>query len=162
MPAALYNHCQVHMSTSVYVMGGMGSSSYSSSVFFLQDLMWREVSPMLAPRQVPAFIAPDMKIYAIGGADRFVLSKDEIYDPLSDRWQQGPALPVTLYEAQVIEHQDNIYVVGEYVTYNSQPNTKVFTLSGGEGQVVAGVFVQGGERRVFPAPVLSRAVLFCH
>ena len=45
-----------------------------------------------------------------------------------------------------------------------QPNTQVFTLSGGAGgewQVVPGVAVEEPDRRVFPAPVLNREVLFC-
>ena len=123
--------------------------------------MWKEVSPMLTPRDRHACIAYDGKIYAIAGrSGGTYLSTVEIYDPLSNSWQQGPALPVTLRYAQVINHQDKLYVLGGKVTL-SQPNTQVFTLSGGEWQVVAGVSVVGGSRSVFPAPVLNSEVLFC-
>ena len=96
MPAALKDHCQVQMGTSVYVMGGYGPTYDSSSVFMLQDLMWREVSPMLASRYWHSCIAYGGRIYAIGGFADYALSTVEIYDPLSDSWQQGPELPVSL------------------------------------------------------------------
>jgi N-acetylneuraminic acid mutarotase len=160
MPAALDKHCQVQMGTSVYVMGGRGSSGASSSVFMLEGLVWREVSPMLTPRYDLTCIAYGGKIYANGGYGGGSLSTVEIYDPVSNSWQQGPELPVTLYDAQVINHQDIIYVLGGWVT-EGLANTQVFTLSGGEWQVVPGVTVQGGTRSVFPAPVLNSEVLFC-
>jgi hypothetical protein len=161
MPAALAEHCQVQLGNSIYVMGGIGLSGRSSSVFVLEGLMWREVSPLRIPSGAHACIAYGGKIYAIGGWDGSArLSTVEIYDPLSDIWQQGPELPVTLSDAQLINYQDNIYVVGGKVTF-AQPNTQVFTLSAGEWQVVPGVTVEGGIRSVFPAPVLNSEVLFC-
>jgi serine/threonine-protein kinase PknK len=161
MPAALFGHCQVQMGSSVYVIGGTLWNGRSSSVFVLQDLMWREVSPLPAPRYEQACIAYGGKIYAIGGMDEVgsTLSTVEIYDPLSDSWQQGPALPVVLRFAQVFNHQDIIYVLGGR-TAGSFRNSQVFTLSGGEWQELPGVRVQD-ERTVYPAPVLDRDVLFC-
>ena len=150
MPAELYDHCQVQMRTSVYVIGGYGPNVDSSSVFVLQDLVWKEVSPLLTPRGQHACIAYGGKIYAIGGVG---VSTVEIYDPLTDSWQ-------ALYMAQVINHQDNLYVLGG-VLGSGQYNTEVFTMSGGEWQVVPGVTVEDPLRRVFPAPVLGREVLFC-
>ena len=150
MPAALEDHCQLQMGTSVYVIGGYGPTYDSSSVFMLQDLMWREVSPMLASRYWHSCIAYGGKIYAIGGVG---VSTVEIYDPLTDSWQ-------ALYMAQVINHQDNLYVLGG-VLGSGQYNTEVFTMSGGEWQVVPGVTVEDPLRRVFLAPVLGREVLFC-
>eukprot|EP00091_Calanus_sinicus_P011320 TRINITY_DN25666_c0_g1_i1.p1 TRINITY_DN25666_c0_g1~~TRINITY_DN25666_c0_g1_i1.p1 ORF type:complete len:122 (+),score=15.26 TRINITY_DN25666_c0_g1_i1:105-470(+) len=113
MPATLYRHCQVQMGTSVYVMGGYGSSGWSASVFVLEDSVWREASPMVTPRSFHACTAHEGKIYAIGGNDgSSILSSVEIYDPLTDSWDRGPELPLTLFNAQVINHQGNIYVLG--------------------------------------------------
>jgi N-acetylneuraminic acid mutarotase len=161
MPGANYDHCQVQMGTSVYVIGGW-EEYRSSSVFVLEDLVWRKVSPMLSTRSDHACIAYGGKIYAIGGQDEngALLSTVEMYDPLSDSWQQGPALPVGLRQAQVINHQDIIYLVGGR-TDGSQRNAQVFTMSGGEWQLLTGVTGPIGDRKVFPALVLGMDVLMC-
>ena len=64
MPDTLVQHCQVQMGTSVYVVGGSGASGGSSSVFVLEGSLWREVSPMLTPREDLTCIAYHGKIYA--------------------------------------------------------------------------------------------------
>ena len=88
------------------------------------------------------------------------LSTVEINDPLSDSWKLGSELPVTLSSAQVINHQDNLYVLGGWLP-DFQPNNMVFTLIGGEWQVLTGVTVEVGGRSGFPPPILNRTVLFC-
>ena len=167
MPGALRDHCQVNMGSSVYVLGGTAGSSGASSLVFVLELgVWRAISSMRDPRSSLACIAHDGSIYAIGGYDPNAwpayLSTVEVYNPGSDTWQPGPVLPSPLANAQVINHQGIIYLIGGASDVN---NNKVFTLSEGMWQVLTeggmDLVVEAFPRKIYPAPVLSADILFC-
>ena len=160
MPNALRFHCQVFFGTRVFIIGGFGTSGSTSSTLVLEDGEWREDrSPMQTARSHHSCIPFARKIYSIGGlgVDN-VLDSVEIYDPDTDLWEAGPALPNPVYEAQAVSYQNTLYLLGGVA------NAQVFTLSadpGAQWEILEGVMVSEEIRKVFPAPLLTSEMLFC-
>ena len=98
----------------------------------------------------------DLQYWRIGVDN--VLDSVEIYDPDTDLWEAGPALPNPVYEAQAVSYQNTLYLLGGVA------NAQVFTLSadpGAQWEILEGVMVSEEIRQVFPAPLLTSEMLFC-
>ena len=166
LPFGLMFHCQVLFETRVFILGGLGSGGLDSSATLeLADYVWLTVSPMHTARSQHSCIDFERKIYSIGGVNSNggvgssgPLSSVEVYDPDRNVWEPGPYLPRGVYQAQVINYHNTVYLVGW------QDNTQVFTLSadpGAEWQVLDGVLVSEETRNIFPAPLLTSEMLPC-
>lgn len=88
----------------IYVFGGLtggfGEEPASGAAWaFDPDAgAWRELSPMLTPRDsAQVALANDGRLYVIGGAaGGEAVSTVEVYDPASDSWDTAPPAPVLL------------------------------------------------------------------
>jgi hypothetical protein len=66
-----------------------------------------------------------------GGASPLV----DVYDPATDRWEAGPALPLGLHHAGMAALGDRVYVAGGYTNGPGQdwvPQSRVLSLGAGE------------------------------
>jgi N-acetylneuraminic acid mutarotase len=59
----------------------------------------------------------DGKVYAVGGltVDEVALNTLEIYDPATDQWSRGPALPMPRHHAGVAAVDGKLYVLGGFM-----------------------------------------------
>jgi N-acetylneuraminic acid mutarotase len=82
---------------------------------------WTPRAAMPTPRQAAgAALGADGRIYVIGGAKSFSdpapLSIVEIYDPVSDRWSEGPSMRYGRRSHQVVvSPEGRIYAIGGFV-----------------------------------------------
>ena len=87
-------------------------------VLDLDDQTWSVLAPMPGgPRAGLAVTACRNRIWAIGGntmlfGDQRIVDRVEVYDPASDRWEPGPALPLCIQGPTVATHNDLIYLTG--------------------------------------------------
>jgi N-acetylneuraminic acid mutarotase len=74
---------------------------------------WRELSDMLTPRYDHAAVVLNNQIYVMGGfnAASTALSSMEIYDPVSDTWSTGTAMPSALSGHIAKVYHGKIYVI---------------------------------------------------
>lgn len=82
---------------------------------FTQDgFEWEEVAPMSNPRWGHAAVTFEDRIYVFGGVSlrRRILDSVEIYDPVENSWEAGPALPLPLYYHAATVVGDYIYIIG--------------------------------------------------
>ena len=84
---------------------------------------WTNAAPMPAPRNQFSTVTLNGKIYAIGGQlhhDSMQLdqARVDIYDPQTDSWHNGPALPKGHSHAEggTFVHDGKIYLVGGHTT----------------------------------------------
>jgi N-acetylneuraminic acid mutarotase len=82
---------------------------------------WSERAALPTPRQaMGAALGADGRIYVVGGAKSYAspasLSVVEIYDPMTDRWSEGPPLRYRRRSHQVVVTPDGrIYAIGGFV-----------------------------------------------
>ncbi len=71
---------------------------------------WEEMAPLITARSDHSAVVLNGKIYVLGGWDGDnSLATMEIYDPVTNQWSSGPAMPsATTSEAQTID--DKIYI----------------------------------------------------
>ena len=84
---------------------------------------WQGAAPMPVPRNQFSCVAFDGKIYAIGGQlhhDSMQLdqARVDIYDPVTDSWSSGPALPKghSHAEGATFVHNGRIFMAGGHTT----------------------------------------------
>ncbi len=87
------------------------------------DAAWKNAAPMPVPRNQFSTVTLAGEIYAIGGQlhhDSMQLdqSRVDIYDPKSDSWRSGPALPKghSHAEGATFVHDGRIYMLGGHTT----------------------------------------------
>jgi len=75
--------------------------------------VWSTGASMSTARADLAAAVVDGRIYAFGGRQgRGVVASVEIYDPLSDSWSFGAALPTPRWGAEAVVKGQDIYVIG--------------------------------------------------
>tara|TARA_E500000331_G_C17244047_1_gene708366 strand:+ start:598 stop:1590 length:993 start_codon:yes stop_codon:yes gene_type:complete len=109
---------------------------------------WRDAAPFPLPRNQHASVVLDDKIYVVGGQlhhDSVQIDQDrvDIYDPVSDTWEQGPSLPYghSHSEGATFVYEGRIYMVAGHTTPeggNKGFCQNILTLeAGGEWEVTA-------------------------
>jgi hypothetical protein len=75
--------------------------------------------------------ALDGELWVVGGLadDGAVVTRVQVYDPATDTWREGPALPAPLHHAAVVATTDTLMVVGGYRTLAFDPVADVWVLS---------------------------------
>jgi N-acetylneuraminic acid mutarotase len=87
---------------------------------------WSERAALPTPRQaMGAALGADGRIYVVGGAKSYAspasLSVVEIYDPMTDRWSEGPPLRYRRRSHQVVVTPDGrIYAIGGFVALDKR------------------------------------------
>ena len=84
---------------------------------------WFHAAPMPVPRNQFSTVVFDNKIYAIGGqfhhdSEQLDQPRTDIYDPQTDSWSSGPALPKghSHAEGATFVHDGKIYMIGGHTT----------------------------------------------
>merc|ERR1711892_1186463 len=160
LPQPVYGHCQVEMDGAAYSIGGVDDDNdLLNSVYKLEQgsAEWAAASSLNTARYEHSCAVLDSRIYVMGGY--YDLNTVEVYDPASDTWTYGPALPTDVsYLAQAIAYGGTVYVIG------GLDNTNVYSYTPGPGaewETLPGVSVSYYGRPVFPAPVVTTDTLFC-
>jgi len=105
----------------IYVAGGILSAAPGYTDLFeaydAQADRWTALAPLPEGRHHIALAAAGGKIYGIGGfsgaiPDWRAHASVFVYDPQTDRWSGGPALPQARAEGVVAAVGDNIYFIG--------------------------------------------------
>jgi hypothetical protein len=85
------------------------------------------------PRTEVASAVLDGRIVVVGGltADGGASDRVDVFDPASNRWEQGPALPLGLHHSGMAALGDRVYVAGGYTNRPGQDwvaQSRVFSL----------------------------------
>jgi hypothetical protein len=74
---------------------------------------WDEMAPLAGPRKQHAAVVLGGKIWVLGGFDdeNTALTSVEIYDPVTNQWSAGPAMPKALGNAAAVTIGTRIYVL---------------------------------------------------
>ena len=161
LPFAVYQHCQVEVKDSVFVLGGRDKDwTFIKSVQILKDRVWSLGAAMSTARYQHTCIEFKDLIYVVGGKteDSSGLLTVDIYDPQTDTWNTGPSLTEPVVDGQLVYYHNQLYLLG------GTENTKVFTLSAdpdAKWEAVSGVSIEAEERKFFPAPVVTIDMLYC-
>jgi N-acetylneuraminic acid mutarotase len=78
------------------------------------DGAWEERAPLLGgPRQEVAVVAAADRVWVLGGlVGTETLARVEAYDPMSDRWEPRPDLPIAMHHPNAVAVGDRIVVAG--------------------------------------------------
>ena len=84
---------------------------------------WTDVAPLPVPRNQFSTVVLNEQIYVIGGqlnhdSQQLDQSRVDVYDPATDRWSEGPALPYghSHSEGATFVDAGRIYIVGGHAT----------------------------------------------
>jgi N-acetylneuraminic acid mutarotase len=93
---------------------------------------WRTVAKLAGgPRQESGVAALDGHVYVVGGITPTGFSaRVEIYDPFTDSWREGPALPREVHHPNLAAVGDTLYLVGSLIEGGFQAHGTVYALSG--------------------------------
>lgn len=114
MPEGRMAHQMVAVGTKLYVIGGRGETS-DVLIFDARAGAWSRGAAMPVKRDHLAAVVVGTRIYAIGGRADALVDRVDVYDTLTDRWTEGPRLPVPMsaMAAGVTTEPDaGIHVVG--------------------------------------------------
>ncbi|HYZ52892.1 MAG TPA: protein kinase [Streptosporangiaceae bacterium] len=91
-----------------------GASQNPPSARLAGGWRWGHESPFPV-QQVPAAVL-DGRIWVAGGltTEESATPKTEFYDPTSDTWAPGPALPVPLHHAMMVTYHHTLMVIGGF------------------------------------------------
>jgi hypothetical protein len=96
---------------------------------------WQARSPAPTARQEVASAVADGRVWVIGGLTAAgATAVVESYDPATDRWAPGPALPVALHHPMATTFRGEVVVMGGFLaagTLYDRPSDRVFALRAG-------------------------------
>ena len=161
LPFLLHNHCQVQAGGKVVIAGGRSEGNMLDNTFILEGDQWIEVGNLIQARSFHACAVLSGKVYSIGGEDSGdIQSSVEVYDPATQTWSEGPALPYGLSIEQAITFDNNLYVLGGNT--GDSINTEIFKLSATSSEWEdIGTGVEMPDRSIFPATIVNKELLHC-
>jgi non-specific serine/threonine protein kinase len=97
---------------------------------------WTERTEALIPLTEVAVAAHDGKIWVAGGltADGKASTAVQIYDPATNSWSEGPALPAGAHHAALVSAEDALWFLGGYKSdgFNEPSNEALSLLPDGD------------------------------
>jgi hypothetical protein len=126
LPVTISRHCIITVNaTTVMVIGGMQNGQLSGKTFYFTfgEESWTEGPELKIKRTWHSCgkirrnkESQEMSIIVAGGEDgSSYLSSGEILNEGSSKWQTGPALPLEIYESQMVEDQNGgVALIGGY------------------------------------------------
>lgn len=120
-------HASASIAGMVYVAGGQDDKKgFMKTVLRYyphpKTPCWVECAPLLRPRYAFGLVAADKKLFAIGGftdqGDRKIVEEKpdsgvESYDPGSNMWEQGPALPTPVSGVATVALGAYVYAISD-------------------------------------------------
>jgi hypothetical protein len=171
MPVAMFGHCQVTVDTSVIVTGNIttvtqtvtniniitggwdaGGRRRLNTVYQLMGNTWTTLESMKKARYGHSCEHYRGQVVVMGGTGG---TSVEILDMSTLQWRTGPGLPSRVYHGLSTVYRDVLYLVSvEGVVISlSGDNTDQWQEVGDIGGI--------GVREVFPAPIVTPAVIGC-
>lgn len=169
MPVAIAGHCQVTVDTSVIVTGnittvtqtvtniniitgGYDGGSVLNTVYQLVGNTWTTLEGMKKARSFHSCEHYRGQVVVMGGTGG---TSVEILDMSTLQWRTGPGLPSRVYLGLSTVYRDVLYLVRKegVVISLSGDNTDQWQEVGDIGGI--------GVREVFPAPIVTPAVIGC-
>lgn len=136
MPLGLWRTMVAHLDGKIYVIGGYQSTTRfpfnPSNRVFEYDLSndtWSEKAALPGPRGMGAAVVLNGRIHLLAGAFTRALRDHLIYDPVEDRWSDGPPLNEARSGLGAGVIDGKIYAAGGYILGNgvvSQKTAEVF------------------------------------
>src|SRR5688572_19152862 len=108
-------------------------SGQNNTAGLFEAVAWTEAeSKAKVPRTEVAAVLYNDKAYVIGGYDKDgnPQSVVEVFDPVSDTWGDGAALPEPMHHTTATVFEGKIFVVGGYAGAGSTATDKVFLYNG--------------------------------
>jgi hypothetical protein len=109
----------------LHLMGGWNYNNNASDSLDSHDIydpktgLWTAAAPLAIKRNAAAAAALDGHIVVIGGRapgiranDQASLASCEVYDPVADRWSEGPALPQARASLAAVTLGGSVYALG--------------------------------------------------
>jgi len=164
LPASINSHCQVTVSNTVYIVGGVTRESWNNYIptnatFKLTNSnKWSKQSSLNTPRHSHACVEWNGGILAIGGYSHGSgITSVERYNVVSNKWFSFTPIPAKLAHHQAVVWEGDVYVLGGYEYANRVKNKVVYKLKKGSKtwEVVPGVSVENYPRSIFPAVITS-------
>ena len=116
MPSPRSRFAAATLDGTVYVIGGIGRDGVSAQVMAYDpvDDRWAYRASKPSPVANIGAAVLNGRIYVPGGLaeDGELLATVEVYDPLTDTWEQGPPLPQALCAYALAADDHGIYLVG--------------------------------------------------
>lgn len=110
MPEGRLGHAAAVVDGRIHVVGGDGDST--RVLTFEPGGGWTTGAELGEERDHLAAVVRDSEVWAIGGRNGDLTAAVDIYDPATDGWRDGPALPAALSAMAVGVLDDGIHVVG--------------------------------------------------
>lgn len=159
LPYGMFDHCQVLLADTVYVIGG---SYFGSHNFKLTQDGWVEVASVTVARDNFACAVHFGKIFVISGNDADTeLNSVEIFDPLSETWSFGPDFPLAVTHAQAFSWNGSLWVMGGWINTVSDYNNELYRLEGGSWKDTGIIVNENGAGNALPAQIVGRHVINC-
>ena len=129
----------------IYAIGGRNSSADGAELDVVEVYdpvtnTWSSAAPMPTPRwQFATSVGSDGKIYTIGGKMKYYNHEGpfydvvEIYDPVTNSWETGPAYPMEVGEMNAARMNNQIFVTGG--SNGAAINNTYGLVSGGGGWI---------------------------
>jgi N-acetylneuraminic acid mutarotase len=93
---------------------------------------WQPRAPMRAAIQETAVVASGNQMFVLGGFEgNAIVDKAQVYDPATDGWSDGPALPASVHHASATVVGGTIFVTGNLRTISFTSAGDVWTLNPG-------------------------------
>jgi hypothetical protein len=97
----------------------------------LDDAAWTRAAPAPVALTEVAAAVHDGRIWVVGGMDSQGRGVDlvQIYDPGSDTWSAGPAVPVPIHHGALVADDRGLLLVGGYAGVDGRPTDAVWRLA---------------------------------
>lgn len=161
-PIAYIRAC---LSICLIASAGTGVEAQSSPNLFLD---WTKSAPLPEPRAGYAAGVIDGKLVIVGGTywdgtqghwtKKRYSAATHAFNPVSQRWERLPDLPIALGYAASTVVDDKLFVLGGYT--GSSVNHKIFTLSKVRNRYVWTVFEEMSVDRVFASAVSVKRLIY--
>ncbi|XP_069771016.1 kelch-like protein 40 isoform X2 [Narcine bancroftii] len=131
LPYEVYGHCVVSHNGHVYVLGGKGKSKKCLNkvcAYNPERFEWKELAPMKVARSLfGATVYRDKIWVAAGVTDSGLTGSVEVYDPVTDKWEEGVAFPQERSSLSLVAQSDCLYAIGGFSTVEDESGDLVPT-----------------------------------
>lgn len=124
MPEPIASAASAVVNGNIYVFGGIAKTGYSTKVMALNSTNGRWSTLKVATpgkrAQGGAAVSGGL-IYLVGGTDgSAAVGRVDVFDPATNAWSQGPALPIPVWNCMVAAVGQKVYVIGGALSASGQ------------------------------------------
>ncbi len=118
LPTGVDYYASAVVDNKIYIMGGAVSPTTLNQIYNPETDTWSSGAPLptgvdSAATGVTAGDTATQRIYVIGGKQGLdAVNLNQVYDPETDTWVAGPAMPTARYGLGVAVVNDSLYAIG--------------------------------------------------